>query len=202
MFIKKYRSPGAVAGRSKWRRWAGLCRGLCGRDARAPRKPSSTQKTGNMVYFMPGNQARRLMQASSITPPLRGESARPGRSPQSSRWGANTRLTYKDNLHGWTGYTGWFDESFHRLEFDHHLFFNKDSENPLPSSLMTLNPHRIIARVSLACSSFPSCLSCLSMFLIMERIIDLRAPAPLPPPPSASAFACRLGFCDSPSRGE
>ena len=42
---------------------------------------------------------------------------------------ANARLTYKDNLHGWTGYTGWFDESFHRLELDHYPFFNKDSEN-------------------------------------------------------------------------
>ena len=65
-------SRGAVAGRSRWRRWPRLCQALCGRDARAPRKPSSTQKTGNMVYIMPGNQARRLMQASSITPPLRG----------------------------------------------------------------------------------------------------------------------------------
>ena len=34
---KKYRSPGAVASRSKWRRWARLCQALCGRDARAPR---------------------------------------------------------------------------------------------------------------------------------------------------------------------
>ena len=25
-------------------------------------------------------------------------------------------LIYMDNLHGWTGYTGLFDESFHRLE--------------------------------------------------------------------------------------
>ena len=32
---------GAVAGRSKWRRWPRLCQALCGRDARAPRKPSS-----------------------------------------------------------------------------------------------------------------------------------------------------------------
>ena len=133
--------------------------------------------------------------------PLEGESARPGRSPQSSRRGANARLTYKDNLHGWTGYTGWFDESFHRLEFDHHLFFNKDSENPLPSSLMTAKPHRIIAPVSFACSSFPSCLSCLSMFLIMERGFDPRA-RPRRHPPTASAFAWRLRFCDSPSRGE
>ena len=32
---------GAVAGRSKWRRWPRLCQALCGRDARAPGKPSS-----------------------------------------------------------------------------------------------------------------------------------------------------------------
>ena len=29
-------TPGAVAGRSGWRRWARLCQDLCGRDARAP----------------------------------------------------------------------------------------------------------------------------------------------------------------------
>ena len=34
-------SHGAVAGRSKWGRWPRLCQALCGRDARAPRKPSS-----------------------------------------------------------------------------------------------------------------------------------------------------------------
>ena len=59
------------------------------------------------------------------------------------------------------------DESFHPLEFDHHLFFNKDSKNPLPSSWITLNAHPIIERVSFLCSSFSSCLSylsCLSMF--------------------------------------
>ena len=33
---KKYRFPGAVAVRSKWQRWPGLCRAWCGRDARAP----------------------------------------------------------------------------------------------------------------------------------------------------------------------
>ena len=101
MFIKKYPSPGAVADRSKWRRWVGLCRGLCGRDARAPRKPSSTQKTGNIVYIMPGNQARRLMQASSITPPLRG-SRRRGRSPQSNRRGPRL-VIYRDNEHRSSG---------------------------------------------------------------------------------------------------
>ncbi len=43
--------------------------------------------------------------------PLEGESARQGRSQRSSRWGANLRLvTYRDNLHGWTGYTGFFDD--------------------------------------------------------------------------------------------
>ena len=34
-------SHGAVAGRSKWRRWPRLCQAWCGRDARAPGKPSS-----------------------------------------------------------------------------------------------------------------------------------------------------------------
>ena len=33
-------SQGAVPGRSKWGRWARLCQAWCGRDARAPRKPS------------------------------------------------------------------------------------------------------------------------------------------------------------------
>ena len=37
-----------------------------------PGGPSSTQKTGNMVYIMPRNRARRLLQASRITPPWRG----------------------------------------------------------------------------------------------------------------------------------
>ena len=34
-------SHGAVPGRSKWGRWPRLCQAWCGRDARAPRKPSS-----------------------------------------------------------------------------------------------------------------------------------------------------------------
>ena len=38
---KPKESHGAVAGRSKWRRWPRLCQALCGRDARAPGKPSS-----------------------------------------------------------------------------------------------------------------------------------------------------------------
>ena len=54
------------------------------------------------------------------------------------------------------------DESFHPLEFDHHLFFNKDSKNPLPSSSITSQAHPIIERVSFLCSGFSSCLSCLS----------------------------------------
>ena len=54
------------------------------------------------------------------------------------------------------------DESFHPLEFDHHLFFNKDSKNPLPSSWITSQVHPIIERVRFQCSSFSSCLSCLS----------------------------------------
>ena len=43
-----------------------------GRPARAPRRPSSTQKTGYMVSITPGNQARRLMQASRSLPPRAG----------------------------------------------------------------------------------------------------------------------------------
>ncbi len=54
------------------------------------------------------------------------------------------------------------DESFHPLEFDHHLFFNKDSENPLSSYWITSNAHPIIERVGFLCNSFSSCLSCLS----------------------------------------
>ena len=38
---KPKENHGAVAGRSKWRRWPRLCQALCGRDARAPGKPSS-----------------------------------------------------------------------------------------------------------------------------------------------------------------
>ena len=45
------------------------------------------------------------------------------------------------------------DESFHPLEFDHHLFFNKDSQNPLPSSWITSNAHPIIEPVCFPCSS-------------------------------------------------
>ena len=56
------------------------------------------------------------------------------------------------------------NESSHPLEFDHHLFFNKDSKNPLPSSWITSNAHPIIEPVSFRCNSFSSCLSCLSMF--------------------------------------
>ena len=54
------------------------------------------------------------------------------------------------------------DQSFHPLEFDHHLFFNQDSENPLPSDWITSNAHPIIEPVGFRCNSFSSCLSCLS----------------------------------------
>ena len=46
---KKYRFPGAVAVRSQWQRWPGLCRAWCGRDARAP---------GGTT--LPGNPSRTL----------------------------------------------------------------------------------------------------------------------------------------------
>ena len=45
------------------------------------------------------------------------------------------------------------DESFHPLEFDHHLFFNKDSKNPLPSSWTPSNVHPIIEPVSCLCNN-------------------------------------------------
>ena len=89
------------------------------------------------------------------------------------------------------------DESFHPLEFDHRLFFNKDSKNPLPSSWITLNAYPIIERVSLQCSSFSSCLSCLSWFVLsclsmfpfgpMVDEIPNSAPSPpeSAPPPDA-----------------
>ena len=38
---KEISIPGAVAGRSEWGRWPRLCQAWCGRDARAPGKPSS-----------------------------------------------------------------------------------------------------------------------------------------------------------------
>ena len=64
------------------------------------------------------------------------------------------------------------DERFHPPEFDHRLFFNKDSKNPLRSSWITSKAHRIIARVSFLCSCVSSCLSCpscLSMFFDLHR---------------------------------
>ena len=44
-------------------------------------------------------------------------------------------------------------ESFHRLEFDHHRFFNKDSKNLLPCSWITSNAQSIIEPVSFLCSN-------------------------------------------------
>ncbi len=41
---------------------------LCGRDARVPGWPSSTQQTGDMTYTTPRNGARGRLQASRITP--------------------------------------------------------------------------------------------------------------------------------------
>ena len=60
---------------------------MCGRDARVPGGPSSTQQTGNMIYITPRNRAGRRLQASRITPPLRG--SRRGRAEwrRPIRWG-------------------------------------------------------------------------------------------------------------------
>ena len=178
MFIKKYRSPGAVAGRSKWQRWAGLCRGLCGRDARAPRKPSSTQKTGNMVYIMPGNQARRLMQASSITPPLRGSRRDQGVARRRAGGGQTPRPVSEYIRHGqWRAYDKKCDDGLRQKQSTTRRFWSNRAFRNCRSVLETVcevlsGPHRSLA----------------------ARL----------PPPTASAFACRLGFCDSPSpsRGE
>ena len=176
MFIRKYRSPGAVAGRSKWRRWAGLCRGLCGRDARAPRKPSSTQKTGNMVYFMPGNQARRLMQASSITPPLRGSRQDQGVARSRAGGGQTPRPVSEYSWHGqWRAYDKKCDDGLRQKQSTTRRFWSNRAFRNCRSVLETVcevlsGPHRSLT----------------------ARLL----------PPTASAIAWRLRFCDSPSRGE
>ena len=69
-----------------------MCQALCGRDARAPGGASSTQKTGNMVYIMPRNRARRLVQASRITPPLRGSRRDQGGAHSRAGGGQTPRL--------------------------------------------------------------------------------------------------------------
>ena len=151
MFIKKYRSPGAVAGRSKWQRWAGLCRGLCGRDARAPRKPSSTQKTGNMVYIMPGNAGE-----SGKTPyasleyhsPLEGESARRYSVRQSSRWGQTPRPVSEYSRHGqWRAYDKKCDDGLRQKQSTTRRFWSNRAFRNCRSVLETVcevlsGPHR------------------------------------------------------------
>ena len=88
-------SQGAAAGRSRWRICPRPCQSLCGRDARAPRKPSTTHKTGNMVYIMPRNRARSLVQRSRITPPLRGSRREGG--ARSRAGGGQTRRPVSDH---------------------------------------------------------------------------------------------------------
>ena len=61
-------------------------------------------------------------------------------------------------------------------KFDHHLFFNKDSKNPLPSSCIASNAHPIMEQVCFACSSFLSCLSCLSMFPMQQTGLAEHSP--------------------------
>ena len=60
-----------------------------------PGGPSSTQKTGNMVYIMPRNRARRLLQASRITPPWRGSRREGG--ARSRAGGGQTRRSVSDD---------------------------------------------------------------------------------------------------------
>ena len=59
-----------------------------------PGGPSSTQKAGNMVYIMPRNRARRLLQASRITPPWRGSRREGG--ARSRAGGGQTRRPVSD----------------------------------------------------------------------------------------------------------
>ena len=79
------KTHGAVPGRSKWRRWPRLRQALCGRDARAP--GWAIVHTLNREHGL--HHARESGRAPFASlknhSPLEGKSARPGRSPQSSR---------------------------------------------------------------------------------------------------------------------
>ncbi len=57
------------------------------------------RETGNMVYILPGNRARRPMQASSITPPLRGSRRDKGEARSRSGGGPTRRPVRADQRH-------------------------------------------------------------------------------------------------------
>ena len=61
---------------------------------RSQEMPSTTHKTGNMVYILPRNRARSLVQRSRITPPLRGSRREGG--ARSRAGGGQTRRSGSD----------------------------------------------------------------------------------------------------------
>ena len=60
-----------------------------GSDTRYEPGTSFTPWTGNMVYITAKESGKKPCAGLKYHSPLEGESARPGRSPQSSRWGDN-----------------------------------------------------------------------------------------------------------------
>ena len=61
---------------------------------RSQEMPSTTHKTGNMVYIMPRNRARSVVQRSRITPPMRGSRREGG--ARSRAGGGQTRRPVSD----------------------------------------------------------------------------------------------------------
>ena len=105
--------------------------------------------------------------------PLEGESARQGRSPQSSRWGAKTPP--RECISAGTG-----------------------SGAPTTRSAMVVYGSKEYTTLR-----FWSNQAFRRRMGVLEMVCEtLSGPDRSLPPPTASAFACRLGFCDSPSRGE
>jgi len=74
--------------------------------------------------FEPPSQPRVNLLVPSVSDPLLGRN-----NAQSRELGSRFKVRHAQMVyqHGWTGYTGLFGESFHRIEFNYRPSFNKNS---------------------------------------------------------------------------
>ena len=187
-----------------------------------------------MVYILPRNRARSLVQASRITPPLRGSRREGG--ARSRAGGGQTRRPVSDDQRHYRRQGGgyWLAPPPHQpspaarllrlpleggvipavltgdvvytLDREHGLHPAKESGKKPCAGLEDHSPlegesARGRSPQSSRWGANAASRKCLPA--ACQRRVG-RAPQPGRPAstPSASAFAWRLGFCDSPSRGE
>ena len=173
MFIRKYRSPGAVAVSIQVAEMGGAVPGVV--RAGRPRSQEAFIHTKNREHGLhhAGESGKTPYASLEYHSPLEGESADQGVARSRAGGGQTPRPVSEYSRHGqWRAYDKKCDDGLRQKQSTTRRFWSNRAFRNCRSVLETVcevlsGPHR-------------------------SRL----------PPPTASAFAWRLRFCDSPSRGE